>query len=294
MITQSVINDDVKTTKLVQPQKLGGKYPRVALGMGITAQFMDITPELAEDWLKKNPQVQRKQSKHIVNMISRLILSGEWRINGQTIIFNSDGKLADGQHRLAAIANSGKTCMSLVLYGVPVSAFETMDSGRARSPADALKAAGFNKTTGLASATAMIYKYNNGIPLHGAQIKMSPLEISEMVKDDPQIKNALDSAAPCFQVARSVAVPTLCYYVLWKVNRKQCQEFFKKLATGEDLSKGHPILELRRKLIGRPTTERTNHQILTHWIIKTWNAFRNGEELAQLRIGPNEELPKPV
>jgi hypothetical protein len=294
MITQSVINDDVKTTKLVQPQKLGGKYPRVALGMGITAQLMDITPALAEDWLKKNPQVQRKQNKHTVNMISRLILSGQWRVNGQTIIFNSDGKLADGQHRLAAIANSGKTCMNLVLYGVPVSAFETMDSGRARSPADALKAAGFNKTTGLASATTLIYKYKNGISLHSGYMKMSPLEISEMVRDDPAIKDALDNASPTFQVARSVAVPTLCYYIFWRINRKQCQEFFEKLSSGEDLAKGHPILELRRKLIGRAANERPNHSVLTHWIIKTWNAFRNGEELAQLRIGPNEELPKPI
>lgn len=288
---QTVPINALSKIKIKQPAKQGGTYPAVALGMGVTAQIIDVTPRLAEKWLEKR-QVQRKQRKHLVNMLGRLIIAGQWRFNGQAIIFNDKDELADGQHRLAAIANSGKTCICLVLYNVPGEAFETMDSGAARTTADALSASGYNRSLGLAAAAGLLYKYEHGITLGHAAMKLSPLEISDLVRENPKLQDALTEAAQSFHVCRSVGVPTFCYYLFSRINAKACEAFFEKLASGEELSKGHPILELRRKLIARPATERTNHEVLSHWLFKTWNSVRQNKPVELLRIGDKEELPK--
>lgn len=275
-----------------EPQKIGGTWPRVAIGMGCTAQLMDVTPQLAEQWLQKNPQVQRKQNRQTVAMISRLILAGEWRFNGQPIIFNSDGKLADGQHRLAAIANCRKTVTCLILYNVPVESFATMDSGRARTPADSLRAAGYSRTTGLAAAAGLLYRFESGFSFAWGGVKISPLEIDQIVKSNPKLQEAHKIAAPTFKICRSDSVPTFCFYVFSRLNRRDAEAFFDKFGTGEELAKGHPILELRRKLIDRPPAERTPPHVLINWVFRTWNAVRKNEPLTLLRIGTEEKLPK--
>lgn len=277
-----------------EPQKSGGTYPLVELGMGVTGRIMDITPELAEKWLAKR-QVQRKQRRPSVNMMSRLQIAGEWRFNGQPIIFNTKDELADGQHRLAACANSGKTITCLVLWGVPAESFETMDSGTARTSADALHASGYKKTVSLASAAKLIFQYENGIAFSDfVGIKMSPLETSQLVNSYPKLVDSHHMGIRVHKICRSEAVPTFCHFVFNRVAQKACAEFFDKLESGEELPKGHPILELRRRLIAQPLDKRIKQHELIHWLFKTWNAVRKGEELGQLRVGPNEKLPKPI
>jgi hypothetical protein len=43
-------------------QKAGGAYPRVSLGNGLTARLMEVTPDLAREWLQKNPRIQRSKA----------------------------------------------------------------------------------------------------------------------------------------------------------------------------------------------------------------------------------------
>ena len=95
-----------------KPQKRGGTFPAAQLGLGIKAQLMEITPALAEEWLSKNPRVQRTMSQTEVDMLARHITRGEWQLNGGTIVFSTDDRLCDGQHRLAACVQADKPILS--------------------------------------------------------------------------------------------------------------------------------------------------------------------------------------
>jgi hypothetical protein len=48
---------------------------------------------------------------------------GVWALNGKSLIFDSNGRLLNGQHRLTACAQSGVPLVTLVVRGVNPSVF---------------------------------------------------------------------------------------------------------------------------------------------------------------------------
>ena len=71
--------------------------------------------------------------------------------------------------------------------------------------------------------------------------------------------------------------------------------FFESLATGADLSIGHPILTLREKLL----RAREEKKMLTALepmglTILAWNAFREGRLIRQLKRPDLANFPKPI
>ena len=71
-------------------------------------EIMKVSPEMATKWLEKNI-VNRRIRDYKVNAYARDMKNGDWRLNGEAIVFNKSGQLVDGQHRLNAIAKSGVT-----------------------------------------------------------------------------------------------------------------------------------------------------------------------------------------
>ena len=65
--------------------------------------------------------------------------------NGETIKFDSKGNLLDGQHRLSMVVKTGITMETHALFGVDSKGFLTLDSGKKRSAADALRLEGFKR-----------------------------------------------------------------------------------------------------------------------------------------------------
>ncbi|WP_257264502.1 ParB/RepB/Spo0J family partition protein [Endozoicomonas sp. ONNA2] len=93
-----------------------------------------MTPEMAENILEERNGRNRKISKELVRRISRDIKNDRWIFNGQPIIFDDEGHLIDGQHRLTAIARSGKAVETLVVSGIEdKKAFHTIDHGKPRT-----------------------------------------------------------------------------------------------------------------------------------------------------------------
>lgn len=78
-----------------------------------------ITPGFAKQLLELNP-TNRPLSDHTVQRYARDMRGGRWQPNGQGIILTADGKLLDGQHRLAAIISSGET-IGVIILAVPTS-----------------------------------------------------------------------------------------------------------------------------------------------------------------------------
>ena len=71
---------------------------------------------------------------------------GIWRKNNEIPGFYKDGKLADGQHRFAATALSGITWTTVIVFGMERNSITTVDAGRRRDAASALKMDGMAET----------------------------------------------------------------------------------------------------------------------------------------------------
>lgn len=82
-------------------------------------KVIEITPEMANDMLQYNT-CNRSLSKNTVTKYANMMRKGEWYLSHQAIAFTEDEKgdllLVDGQHRLAAIIQSGITAKFSVIY----------------------------------------------------------------------------------------------------------------------------------------------------------------------------------
>jgi hypothetical protein len=87
--------------------------------MAMELQEIEITPEIAQDMMKYNT-CNRPLSKNTVAKYASMMKKGEWYLSHQAIAFTKDEKgnsiLVDGQHRLAAVMQSGTTVTSTVIY----------------------------------------------------------------------------------------------------------------------------------------------------------------------------------
>ena len=87
---------------------------------GIRIYVTRITPQDASRLL--DPELGRNQQNRAVNKtqvrrLAEAMTRGHWRLTHQGIAFDRDDVLIDGQHRLAAIATSGKAQVVLVCEG---------------------------------------------------------------------------------------------------------------------------------------------------------------------------------
>ncbi len=96
--------------RVVLPEELGGE--KIVTPSMVTW----VTPELAEKLLKRNPNF-RSMRVGLIQKYAREMKDDEWILNGATIIFNGDGKLVDGQHRLAACVEAGVKFPTIIYCG---------------------------------------------------------------------------------------------------------------------------------------------------------------------------------
>ena len=87
--------------------------------MAITAKVEKITPEIAKEYLKMNSRNPRKRMDwSTINKYASDIAAGLWTLNGEAIIFDEDGYLVNGQHRLCGVVKANVPFQTLVVRGV--------------------------------------------------------------------------------------------------------------------------------------------------------------------------------
>ena len=111
---------------------------RLAADRRITVQDQDIAlgrgraGDGSREWLgfnTHNRNLRQRQCSASCTSTRPDMEAGNWQWNGESIKFAEDGTLLDGQHRLAAIAESGVTLPVLVVRGLPNETQETAVDG---------------------------------------------------------------------------------------------------------------------------------------------------------------------
>jgi hypothetical protein len=128
--------------------------------MSVQTEIVDVTPEQAETWLKRNYSGNRKFRRDQFYKMVAIIKAGGWLFDGSPIRFNDRSDLIDGQHRLTAIYRSGITCRCLVVTGLDHSAYSVIDGGVSRSAGDRFELHGIARTV----IPYMFRVY--GVPVH--------------------------------------------------------------------------------------------------------------------------------
>lgn len=119
-----------------------------------------ITPEMARAYL--NTSVGNRVIKQdILRGLVSYLKNDQFKVNGETIVFDSEGSLMDGHHRLEAVAASGVPAIFIVVRGIERSTWTTMDSGTARSLGDVFRIEGIPNYNSVSSVVAGTYAMRN-------------------------------------------------------------------------------------------------------------------------------------
>lgn len=102
-----------------------------------------ITPEIATDYLKRNTNNYRKMSRSKIFQYARDMKKGQWQLNGQPIVFDANGTLKDGQHRLSAVIVAKTPVDMAVAYGVDANV-NIFDVGVMRTAEQITRASGID------------------------------------------------------------------------------------------------------------------------------------------------------
>jgi len=100
------------------------------------AEFIWVTPTMAQRWLDECNTQNRCKRGWWLEALCAAMLRGEWITTHQGIAFAASGRLLDGQHRLEAIVKSGMAIEMLVVYGLDDAAFGAIDTGVKRTISD--------------------------------------------------------------------------------------------------------------------------------------------------------------
>lgn len=100
-----------------------------------TAEYTDVTPELASQWLDTAAR-NRALNPTTVDRYAAAMKRGDWMLTSQGIAFDEQDKLLDGQHRLTALVQADVTIPMLVVRAAQSRSQLVVDMGRKRTPYD--------------------------------------------------------------------------------------------------------------------------------------------------------------
>jgi hypothetical protein len=125
--------------------------------------IMEITPDIARQLLNTSPGNRKIRGWHVYALADAMT-RGEWRVTSQGIGIDTNGNLRDAHHRLMAVIKSNVTIRSLVVMGLPVNAYEVIDTGIKRNLSDLLQE---NKrvTDILNAAASIVYDNRRIVPV---------------------------------------------------------------------------------------------------------------------------------
>lgn len=250
----------------------------------------EVNPETAAQMLDTNTR-NRPISWARVRRYSSDMEKGFWRYNpSSALCFDTQGTLANGQHRLLAVLDSETTQEFLIATGVPVDTQDVMDSGMTRTPAQQLAIHGYQDAKHLATIARVYVKWENGT-----------VTTQSTGPTTSEIRRWIDDAKPeslAFAVAqaRRISAMTLlkagpigsAAYSAHIIVPGAAEEFFDLMASGAGMEQGHPVLTLsnylkRQSIIGAHFP--VHHQL---WLlVSTWNTWRAGKSLHKI-MSPSE------
>ncbi|WFP65478.1 hypothetical protein [Mesorhizobium sp. WSM4904] len=260
-----------------------------------TSRIVDIDPKTAKILLDQRNRGNRPQKPNKVQQFTADISSSRWGLTGDTIKFGSDGRLLDGQNRLAACVRADRNFKTHVVFNIDPALFGRMDIGKPRNAADVLHIAGYKYASTLASAVRWAYLLDTN-PYN--RDTLGPDFILGLVKNKyPDIEPFLSRGRSINkQYAHPAGQASALLYKFSKSDTGKYSEFYDAWMTGKR-NGPYQIIDTMQALLHSQKVNnngRIHELVRASVIIKAWNIFRLGQKgsLAQLQAAMNSPIEK--
>lgn len=238
-----------------------------------------VTPEMAGEWLTEANIANRPITSARVDQYALAMKNGEWRINGEFLIFDSVGRLANGQHRLKACIKSGCNFPALVIRGVDPDSWTTMDSGRPRQASDLLGSVGVKNWNRAAGAIQWIIRIKAGkVSTAGfwQRFRASNTEVLTFaMKNMTAVSDSVSAIKGCTFLSSGNLLAAL-HFLMAESDRERANQFFTDLANGESFAPGDPVHIVREDLIKSKGKKKIPQCEAAAKIIRAWNMRKSG------------------
>lgn len=221
---------------------------------GMKSKIILVTPELAKEMLNHNTH-NRKIRKNRVDALVNEMKSGRFYENGESIVFDENGTLRDGQHRLMAVVESGKSYHFNVVYGVPTENANLYDVGVKRTAMDSIELSDDENIKDLSSpritgVANFFLKFKKGY--QGIAIPHS--ETMNFIKNNEKALRVISNIAvsSCNGVTTSGTISAMFAALVNGVDEKLLTHFYQVLVTGlSDSKNDFPIIAFRNRYYGK-------------------------------------------
>lgn len=274
-------------------------------GREIHVSYELISPEYASELLELNTR-NRTLDERLVKNFTKKQKKKHWMFNGDTIrisekVKQEDGSmkevLMDGQHRLQSIVESGIPQFALIIRGLDEKTFSTMDDGRKRNASDILSIKKFTEPTKKAGIVKTVLLFSNGYlrsTKGGGDRSATPgnLEILEFTtehntKIDESIKIA-NEVKESFNYLNSKVLSSM-FFIFSKHGKAEAKEFFEEIKLGKKSTSSVVRLFCAELIKDANRDVKLPYNTILAYLIKTWNAFKSGEELEKLTYDKKTE-----
>jgi hypothetical protein len=254
----------------------------------VISQWMDVDPGLAAHWLQNNVR-NRPLADDTIIAYARDMRNGEWAETHQGLAFNDRDELIDGQHRLHAIIRAGVTVRMMVTFGLKseikgkeVTTMDAVDRGRPRSVADQLKIQhglkDGSKIAMICASLACLCQSERTRRLSVGQtleiyraFQPSISWVIQFAAKDPGLRAKGVAAACAFAIAAAPKLKDACH----------------RLYTGESLSPGSPLHQLREFLVSDDAKllNRGSDRALADLVLEAIHLHIAGVTVPRLELG---------
>jgi hypothetical protein len=243
-----------------------------------------VTPDLAKRWLKTNID-NRKLSDEWVRKLARDMTNDVFPNVGETLKFDEDGHLIDGQHRLHAVVLSEKTVEFIVVEGIERDHRYKMDRVRVRKASDELTMRHHIPSAPVAvGATRLILMWQIEV-IKSETFKPTDSEIIDFIVTHTELINQ----AVRFSMTLRTEIGALpsstaaLYFLTHEIDAAEALQFWDLVKTGESLHKGDPELTLRNAIMRlKQKGGEKNPKTFMAMVAKAWNARREGRKIQVL------------
>lgn len=258
-----------------------------------------IGPEQATKYLERNEN-NRKLRKHTVDRYAEMMRRGQWKLTHEAIAFDTNGELKNGQHRLAAVIESGATVSFSVTRGVDPDTYSVIDSGAKRSTADRVAQLGKAYATTVAPALRYLRMYEIAPDLRWVgdmTVKVNDQDILAMAEqiDDEVLAEAgviaTRASKPDVRLNRAAVMTAYLLIRSADPSGESLKAFYQGVISGEGLLRDDPRLALRRWAASTGQVPGKGQKTIAAQL-RAWNAFVKQEPLRVIKLLSGQPMPE--
>lgn len=243
-----------------------------------------VTPHEAQALLDARNNVNRPFVERRAIEMAEAISNGRFVFNGDTVRFDRNGKLLDGQHRLWAIAVAGIPAKLLLIFGLDPEVFDTIDVGARRSGGDTVSCMGFKKYRNeIASACQWLTRLQRGDFVESLRPqKVKNADVKKCLRDNLDVVRSVERCTAARSIMNVGILSALHYRVACR-DADLAERMVSTLREPAGISIHDPFYVFRdTALQDKAQTVRRSPAVMLALLIKAANAGAAGKTVKRL------------